>query len=67
MKARIENHNTLVRDLNNNAILNVDTVSINKAKLSKKLRKSQKQEIEDIKSDVTELKSMMREILDRLR
>lgn len=67
MRARIENHNTLVRDLNNNAILNVDTVSINKAKLSKKLRKSQRQEIEDIKSDVTELKSMMREILDRLR
>jgi len=67
MKARVENHNTLVRDLNNNAILNVDTSSIKKAKIAKNLRRSQTQEIEDIKNDVTELKSMMREILDRLR
>ena len=31
MKARVENHNTLIRDLNNNAILNVDTTSIEKS------------------------------------
>jgi len=67
MKAKVENHNTLVRDLNNNAILNVDKTSIEKAKLSKKLRKSQKQEIEDIKYQVGELRDMMREILDRLK
>jgi len=67
MKAKVENHNTLVRDLNNNAILNVDITSIEKAKLSKKLRKSQKQEIEDIKYQVGELRDMMREILDRLK
>jgi len=67
MKARVENHNTLVRDLNNNAILNVDTTSIKKAKIAKDLRRSQKQEIQDLKHDVSELKDMMREILDRLR
>tara|TARA_X000001316_G_C907287_1_gene23614 strand:+ start:314 stop:517 length:204 start_codon:yes stop_codon:yes gene_type:complete len=67
MKARVENHNTLVRDLNNNAILNVDNTAIEKAKIVKKLRKSQKQEIQDLKHDVVELKSMMREILDRLK
>ena len=67
MKAKVENHNTLVRDLNNNAILNVDRTSIEKAKLSKKLRKSQRQEIEDIKYQVGELRDMMREILDRLK
>lgn len=67
MKARVENHNTLVRDLNNNAILNVDNTAIEKAKIAKKLRRSQKQEIQDLKHDVGELKDMMREILDRLR
>lgn len=67
MKARVENHNTLVRDLNNNAILNVDNTAIEKAKIVKKLRKSQKQEIQDLKHDVGELKDMMREILDRLK
>lgn len=67
MKARVEGHNTLVRDLNNNAIINVDTVSIKKAQLAKSLRKTQKQEIQDLKHDVNELKSMMREVLDRLK
>ena len=67
MKARVENHNTLVRDLNNNAILNVDNTAIEKAKIVKKLRKSQKQEIQDLKHDVGELKDMMREKLDRLK
>lgn len=67
MKAKVENHNTLVRDLHNNVILNVDKTSIEKAKLSKKLRKNQKQEIEDLKYQVVELKDMMREILDRLK
>jgi len=67
MKARVENHNTLIRDLNNNAILNVDNGGIQKAKIAKQLRRSQKQEIQDLKHDVGELKDMMREILDRLR
>lgn len=67
MKARVEGHNTLIRDLNNNAIINVDTASIKKAQLAKSMRKTQKQEIQDIKHDVNELKSMMREILDRLK
>lgn len=67
MRAKVENHNTLVRDLNNNAILNLDNVSIQKAKIVKKARKSQNEEIQGLKNEVGELKSMMREILDRLR
>ena len=67
MKAKVENHNTLVRDLNNNAILNMYNVSIQKAKIVKNARKSQKEEIQGLKNEVGELKSMMREILDRLK
>ena len=67
MRAKVENYNTLVRDLNNNAILNLDNVSIQKAKIVKKARKSQNEEIQGLKNEVGELKSMMREILDRLR
>jgi len=67
MRAKVENHNTLVRDLNNNAILNMDNVSIQKAKIVKKSRKDQNDEIQGLKNEVGELKSMMREILDRLK
>jgi hypothetical protein len=66
MKAKVENHNTLIRDLNNNAILNIDNVSIKNAQRVKRARKTDKQEIDQLKHEVGELKSMMREILDRL-
>lgn len=67
MKARVEGHNTLIRDLNNNAILNIDTASIRQAQVAKELRKTQRQEIQDLKHEVSELKSIMREVLDRLK
>lgn len=66
MKARVEGHNTLIRDLNNNAILNVDAVSVQRAQEAKRVRKNNKHELEDLKHEVSELKLMMREILDRL-
>lgn len=66
MKAKVENHNTLIRDMNNNAILNIDNVSIRNAQQVKRARKTDKQEIDQLKHEVGELKSMMREILDRL-
>lgn len=66
MKARVEGHNTLIRDLNNNAILNVDNISVQKAQEAKRVRRNSKKELEDLKHEVGELKLMMREILDRL-
>lgn len=66
MKARVEGHNTLIRDLNNNAILNIDNVAVQKAQEAKRVRKNSKQELESLKNEVSELKLMMREILDRL-
>ena len=66
MKARVEGHNTIIRDLNNNAILNIDNVAVQKAQEAKRVRKNSKQELESLKNEVSELKLMMREILDRL-
>ncbi len=66
MKARVEGHNTLIRDMNNNAILNIDNVAVHRAQEAKRVRKNSKQELETLKNEVSELKLMMREILDRL-
>jgi len=65
-KAKVEGNPTLIRDLNNNAILNVDGVSIKNARSARVRKDENKQELESLKHEVTELKSMMREILERL-
>jgi len=65
-KAKVEGNPTLIRDLNNNAILNVDGVNIKNARAARARKDSNKAELESLKHEVTELKSMMREILERL-
>jgi hypothetical protein len=66
-KAKVEGNPTLIRDLNNNAILNIDKVGILNAKSARAHKRSSQQELNALKNEVTELKSMMREILERLR
>lgn len=63
---KVKDNQGLVRDVNSNAILNVNSNDIQKAKNAKKARKNQASEVQQLKNDVTELKAMMREILDRL-
>ena len=66
MKAKVEGNPALIRDLNNNAILNTDTVNIRNAKAARARKDQNNAELESLKHEVTELKSMMREILERL-
>jgi len=63
---KVEGNNSLVRDMNNNAILNVNDVAIQKAKAAKKVRQERKSEVEDLRKEVSELKHLMKEILDRI-
>lgn len=66
MKAKVEGNPALIRDLNNNAILNTDTVNIRNAKAARARKDQNNAELESLKHEVTELKSMMKEILERL-
>lgn len=66
-RAKVEGNPTLIRDLNNNAVLNIDRVGIQNAKSAKARKKSNQQELDALKNEMTEIKSMMREILERLR
>ena len=62
--ARVEGSSTLIRDLRNNAILNMDNATIEKAKKAKALRKEK--EIDELKKDVQDIKEMLNQIVERL-
>ena len=66
MRAKVDGNPSLVRDLNNGAILNVDSLAVKRAKEAKMYRNKNKQELEDIKNEVSELKFMMQQILEKL-
>jgi hypothetical protein len=66
MRAKVDGNPSLVRDLNNGAILNVDSLAVKRAKEAKMHRNKNKQELEDIKNEVSELKFMMQQILEKL-
>jgi hypothetical protein len=64
--ARVEGSSTLIRDLRNNAILNMDNATIEKAKKAKALRKDKEKEIDELKKDVQDIKEMLNQIVERL-
>ena len=66
MRAKVEGNPSLIRDLNNGAMLNVDSLAVKRAKEAKAQRNKNKQEIKDIKSEISELKFMMQQILEKL-
>jgi len=65
--AKVEGYENLVRDLETNAIINTDNISINNYDRNKDLRKSQKQDIENLKFEVDSIKSSIDEIKFLLR
>ena len=55
----VENSNHLVRDKSTNAIINIDNSGLEKAKARKLARKKEQEEIQDLKSEVRELKELI--------
>jgi hypothetical protein len=68
----VEGFSNLVRDKKTNAILNLDSRAIEEAKLRKKLRSEKreeeehyKQKIENMQSDISEIKQALDTLLKR--
>lgn len=66
MHIPVKGHQDLVRDNFSKAILNVDDEARKIRKMKAEARNKEKQEIENIKRDIVELKDMMSKILDKL-
>lgn len=60
----VEGHKNLYRDSNSGAIINNDSFSYNQYVKMKEEKKKQREEIENIKNDISEIKSLLKELLN---
>lgn len=58
----VEGHNNLFRDRNTGAILNMDTTGYNQYQRMKQKRQNERAEIDMIKNDIEEIKTLLREL-----
>ena len=61
---RVEGHQNLYRDENSGAILNCDSSGYNQYLSSLSVRDSQKRELNEMKKDIDEIKSLLQELLN---
>jgi hypothetical protein len=64
---RVKGHPNLYRDENSGAIINCDNQSYTQYVNSLHNRENQKKEIEQIKSDISEIKTLLKELLNESR
>lgn len=62
---KVEGRPDLVRDRFTNAILNINTAGIEQAKSIRAKKLQERQEIEQLKSDVHEIKSLLLKLLEK--
>jgi len=62
---RVEGYKNLYRDEKSGAIVNCDTASYNQHMNALNYRENQKKELEKMKEDIDEIKSLLKEILNK--
>ena len=60
---KVEGYQNLYRDENSGAIINTDSLAYNQYVNSLEQRQHQKKEISEIKNDIDEIKSLLRNLL----
>ena len=64
---RVKGHQNLYRDENSGAIVNCDSVSYNKYLNTVHNKESQRKELDQIKQDINEIKTLLRELINESR
>ena len=64
--AKVEGHSELVRDEMSHAIINTDIEQYRLVVRRRELMKSQKNEINTLKQEVTEIKFLLKEMIEKL-
>jgi hypothetical protein len=62
---KVEGYPNLYRDEKTGAIINCDTISYNNYVNSLNKRDSQKREIDNIKNEISEIKSLLKQLLEK--
>jgi len=65
MKVKIIDRENLIKDTVSNAVINTDNIALERAIKRSKLAAEKADEIETLKSDMAEVKSLLKQILDR--
>jgi len=70
---RVDGHSGLVRDSKSGAIININSIEIEKAKLVKKIQRKAAQddeqlrtEVKTLQNEVTDIKTLLNKILEKL-
>ena len=61
----VEGNSSLARDPVTGAIININTTEIAQARLRKAMRRQQQNEIEQLKDDVTQLKQLVAQLIEK--
>jgi hypothetical protein len=62
---KVDGHPNLYRDEQTGAIINCDTIGYNNYVTSLNKRDSQKREIDNIKNEISEIKSLLKELIKK--
>ena len=63
---KVEGHPNLVRDKNSGVILNINKSETNANRIRKEKQREKDNEIEQLKNDVSEIKSMLNKLVEKL-
>jgi hypothetical protein len=65
MAIPVQGHPNLYRDENSGAIINYDNLAYNQYVNSLNIRQNEKKEIDNLKNEVSELKSLLKQLLEK--
>lgn len=63
----VEGHNNLFRDRDTGAIINTDSSGYNQYKKMKQRRQTEREELDTLKKDIDEIKSLLKELTNGSR
>lgn len=66
MKLKVQDHENLLKDTVSGAVINTDSMALNKARRKKLEAQSKVNEIEQLKDDVAEIKTLLTQLLNRV-
>jgi len=62
---KVKDNDDLVRDKTNSAVLNVDADALSKYKMRREQERKRNEEIDELKRDVSEIKSLLLQMIDK--
>ena len=62
---KVEGHKNLYRDEKTGAIVNCDTIAYEQYEKRKNIKKTEREELDQIKSDIEEIKMMLKQVTNK--